>query len=92
MIDLPELAEEPAFKIVDDPRVTRVGRFLRRTSLDELPQFYNVLRGDMSLVGPRPEEERVVRLYTTITARRLAVKPGLTGPMQVSGRGDLPLL
>src|SRR5690606_36004791 len=62
---------------------------LRRTSLDEAPQFYNVLRGDMSLVGPRPEEERIVQLYQDHHRRRLAVKPGLTGPMQVSGRGDL---
>ncbi|MFN8470262.1 MAG: sugar transferase, partial [Caldilineaceae bacterium] len=90
LIDLQQLAQEPAFKIVDDPRITRVGRILRRTSLDELPQFYNVLRGEMSLVGPRPEEERIVQLYTDYHRRRLAVKPGLTGPMQVSGRGDLP--
>ena len=90
LIDLRELAEEPAFKIVDDPRITRVGRILRRTSVDELPQFYNVLRGEMSLVGPRPEEERIVQLYSDYHRRRLAVKPGLTGPMQVSGRGDLP--
>jgi lipopolysaccharide/colanic/teichoic acid biosynthesis glycosyltransferase len=69
--------------------VTRVGRLLRRTSLDEAPQFYNVLRGDMSLVGPRPEEMRVVQLYHDDQRRRLAVKPGMTGPMQVSGRGDL---
>jgi lipopolysaccharide/colanic/teichoic acid biosynthesis glycosyltransferase/glycosyltransferase involved in cell wall biosynthesis len=89
LVDLTKLAEEPAFKLADDPRVTRVGRFLRRTSLDEMPQFYNVLRGDMSLVGPRPEEERIVRLYTDHHRKRLAVKPGITGPMQVSGRGDL---
>jgi len=81
----------PAFKIKDDPRVTRVGRILRRTSLDEIPQFWNVLRGDMSLVGPRPEEARVVHLYADWHRRRLAVKPGMTGPMQVNGRGDLPL-
>jgi lipopolysaccharide/colanic/teichoic acid biosynthesis glycosyltransferase/GT2 family glycosyltransferase len=89
LVDLGTLGEEPAFKLADDPRVTRVGRILRRTSLDEVPQFYNVLRGDMSLVGPRPEEERVVQLYTDYHRRRLAVKPGLTGPMQVSGRGNL---
>ncbi len=88
LVDLGEL-EEPAFKLPQDPRVTRVGRILRRTSLDEAPQFYNVLRGEMSLVGPRPEEERVVQLYQDHHRRRLAVKPGLTGPMQVSGRGDL---
>ena len=81
----------PAFKIKDDPRVTRVGRILRRTSLDEIPQFWNVLKGDMSLVGPRPEEARVVHLYADWHRRRLAVRPGMTGPMQVNGRGDLPL-
>jgi exopolysaccharide biosynthesis polyprenyl glycosylphosphotransferase len=91
---LPELVDienldEPAFKIPDDPRVTRSGRWLRRTSLDELPQLFNVLRGEMSLVGPRPEEESVVALYDERQRRRLAVKPGLTGPMQVYGRSDL---
>ena len=69
--------------------MTRVGRFLRRTSLDELPQLINVLRGDMSLVGPRPEEEAVVALYDERQRARLAIKPGLTGPMQVYGRSDL---
>jgi exopolysaccharide biosynthesis polyprenyl glycosylphosphotransferase len=88
LVDIEKL-EEPAFKIPDDPRVTRSGRFLRRTSLDELPQLFNVLRGDMSLVGPRPEEEAVVALYDERQRIRLAVKPGLTGPMQVYGRGDL---
>ena len=80
-----------AFKIHGDPRVTRVGRFLRRWSLDELPQFWNVLRGEMSLVGPRPEELRVVARYGDVERQRLAVKPGLTGPMQVAGRGDLDM-
>jgi exopolysaccharide biosynthesis polyprenyl glycosylphosphotransferase len=88
LVDLEKL-DEPMFKIPDDPRVTRVGRFLRRTSLDELPQLINVLRSDMSLVGPRPEEEAVVALYDERQRARLAVKPGLTGPMQVYGRGDL---
>jgi exopolysaccharide biosynthesis polyprenyl glycosylphosphotransferase len=88
LIDLSKL-DEPAFKIPDDPRVTRVGRLLRRTSIDELPQFINVLRGEMSLVGPRPEEEAVVALYDERQRGRLAIKPGLTGPMQVYGRGDL---
>ncbi|MBE2236409.1 MAG: sugar transferase [Caldilineaceae bacterium] len=88
LVDITHL-EEPVFKLKQDPRVTRVGRLLRRTSLDEAPQFYNVLRGDMSLVGPRPEEERIVQLYQDYHRRRLAVKPGMTGPMQVSGRGDL---
>ena len=90
LIDLDAL-DEPAFKLDDDPRVTRVGRILRRWSLDELPQFWNVLRGEMSLVGPRPEETRIVALYNDYHRRRLAVKPGLSGPMQVSGRGNLTL-
>jgi exopolysaccharide biosynthesis polyprenyl glycosylphosphotransferase len=88
LIDLAAL-DEPAFKIHDDPRVTGIGRLLRRSSLDELPQLFNVLRGDMSLVGPRPEEEAVVALYDKRQRGRLAVKPGLTGPMQVYGRSDL---
>jgi len=88
LIDLSAL-DEPAFKIPDDPRVTRIGRRLRRSSLDELPQLFNVLRGEMSLVGPRPEEEAVVALYDERQRGRLAVKPGMTGPMQVYGRSDL---
>jgi exopolysaccharide biosynthesis polyprenyl glycosylphosphotransferase len=88
LVDLRTL-DEPAFKIPNDPRVTRVGRLLRRLSLDELPQLLNVLRGEMSLVGPRPEEAAVVALYDHRQRARLAVKPGLTGPMQIYGRGDL---
>jgi lipopolysaccharide/colanic/teichoic acid biosynthesis glycosyltransferase len=88
LVDLAKL-DQPAFKIPDDPRVTRVGRFLRRASIDELPQLINVLRGDMSLVGPRPEEEGIVALYSERQRARLAIKPGLTGPMQVYGRSDL---
>lgn len=88
LVDLKEL-DEPAFKIANDPRVTRIGRLLRRFSLDELPQFVNVLKGEMSLVGPRPEEEAVVALYNERQRVRLAVKPGMTGPMQVYGRGGL---
>jgi exopolysaccharide biosynthesis polyprenyl glycosylphosphotransferase len=88
LVDLEKL-DEPAFKIADDPRITRAGRRLRRYSLDELPQFINVVRGDMSLVGPRPEEEAVVALYDERQRMRLAVKPGMTGPMQVYGRADL---
>lgn len=86
-----ESLEEPVFKLADDPRRTRVGRFLRRWSLDELPQFWNVFKGDMSLVGPRPEEVRIVALYNDWHRRRLSIKPGLSGPMQVNGRGDLSL-
>ena len=88
LVDLKSLAE-PAFKIPNDPRVTRIGRPLRRTSIDELPQMFNVLRGEMSLVGPRPEEEAVVALYDERQRGRLAVRPGITGPMQVYGRSDL---
>jgi exopolysaccharide biosynthesis polyprenyl glycosylphosphotransferase len=81
--------DEPAFKLARDPRVTRLGRVLRRTSLDELPQLLNVLAGDMSLVGPRPEQVELVRRYKPEHRFRLMVKPGLTGPMQVFGRGRL---
>lgn len=77
------------FKIKDDPRVTRIGRWLRRFSLDELPQFYNVLRGDMSLVGPRPPVPREVALYTLADRRRLSVKPGITCIWQISGRAEI---
>ena len=87
-VDLEKL-DQPAFKIRDDPRVTRAGRLLRRTSVDELPQLINVFKGEMSLVGPRPEEEAVVALYDERQRSRLAVKPGMTGPMQVYGRADL---
>jgi exopolysaccharide biosynthesis polyprenyl glycosylphosphotransferase len=90
LIDLDALPE-PVFKIKDDPRVTPLGRFLRRWSLDEIPQFWNVLKGDMSLVGPRPEEARIVARYNDWQRRRLAVRPGITGPMQINGRGELAL-
>jgi exopolysaccharide biosynthesis polyprenyl glycosylphosphotransferase len=91
---LPELVpfdelDEPMFKLARDPRVTSIGRLLRRASLDELPQLLNVLRGDMSLVGPRPEQIELVERYSDEHLVRLAVKPGLTGPMQVYGRGQL---
>ncbi len=77
------------FAIRDDPRVTPVGRFLRRTSLDELPQFFNVLKGEMSLVGPRPLPERDFLLLPESARVRFTVKPGMTGPAQVSGRNEL---
>jgi exopolysaccharide biosynthesis polyprenyl glycosylphosphotransferase len=91
---LPELVRfdeltDPMFKLKADPRVTRVGRVLRRTSLDELPQLVNVLRGEMSIVGPRPEQLELVERYAPEHQFRLAVKPGITGPMQVYGRGEL---
>ena len=80
---------EPVFKLSDDPRITGVGRLLRRLSLDELPQLWNVLRGEMSIVGPRPEQIELVERYRPEHRFRLSVKPGITGPMQVFGRGDL---
>ncbi|HEU4808996.1 MAG TPA: sugar transferase [Homoserinimonas sp.] len=82
-------AAGPLFKLKDDPRVTRVGRVLRKYSLDELPQFWNVLIGDMSLVGPRPPLPREVLGYERHVLRRLYIKPGLTGMWQVNGRSDL---
>jgi exopolysaccharide biosynthesis polyprenyl glycosylphosphotransferase len=80
----------PAFKMTNDPRVTGFGRFLRRFSLDELPQLYNVMRGDMSLVGPRPPVPGEVSLYERRSRRRLSMRPGLTCTWQVSGRNDIP--
>jgi exopolysaccharide biosynthesis polyprenyl glycosylphosphotransferase len=81
-------ADGPVFKIRNDPRMTRIGRFLRRASLDEIPQFWNVLRDEMSLVGPRPQLPEEVALYEEWHRRRLEVKPGLTGLWQVLGRSD----
>jgi lipopolysaccharide/colanic/teichoic acid biosynthesis glycosyltransferase len=86
--DLDE-AEGVFFKIREDPRRTHVGRVLRRLSLDELPQMYNILRGEMSLVGPRPALPREVERYEEWHRRRLGVLPGLTGLWQVMGRSDL---
>jgi exopolysaccharide biosynthesis polyprenyl glycosylphosphotransferase len=81
-------ADGPLFKMADDPRITRVGKFLRVTSLDELPQLWNVLRGDMSLVGPRPALPHETEEWDALLAQRLRVKPGITGMWQVSGRSD----
>jgi exopolysaccharide biosynthesis polyprenyl glycosylphosphotransferase len=81
----------PIFKIKDDPRVTRLGKLLRRASLDELPQIFNVLKGEMSLVGPRPEQPSITKTYDHWQWQRLSVPPGVTGFWQVSGRSDLPM-
>ena len=81
--------EGVTFKMKNDPRITHIGKWLRRFSLDELPQFFNVLKGDMSLVGPRPPTPREVSLYSPADRRRLAVKPGLTCIWQVSGRSNI---
>jgi lipopolysaccharide/colanic/teichoic acid biosynthesis glycosyltransferase len=84
-------AQEGLFKIAEDPRVTRVGRFLRRTALDELPQLFNIVRGEMSLVGPRPlvieEDQRIEGWHR----RRLELMPGMTGPWQILGPARVPL-
>ncbi|CMZ12075.1 undecaprenylphosphate glucosephosphotransferase Cps2E [Streptococcus pneumoniae] len=77
------------FKVDDDPRITKIGRFIRKTSLDELPQFYNVLKGDMSLVGTRPPTVDEYVQYTSEQKRRLSFKPGITGLWQVSGRSKI---
>lgn len=81
--------EGAMFKMKDDPRVTKVGQFIRKYSIDELPQLMNVLLGDMSLVGPRPPLPREVKDYTNYDKQRLAVKPGCTGLWQISGRNDV---
>lgn len=85
-----ESADGVIFKMRDDPRITPIGRFLRRTSLDELPQLFNVLLGDMSLVGPRPPVPSEVRQYTLEDRKRLNAIPGITCLWQVSGRSDIP--
>jgi lipopolysaccharide/colanic/teichoic acid biosynthesis glycosyltransferase len=80
----------PVFKIKNDPRITRIGRLLRKTSLDELPQFFNVLFGDMSIVGPRPPVPSEVKQYERCLNRRLSINPGITCTWQVSGRNNIP--
>ena len=81
-VDAPKYATTP--KNSQDPRITRVGRFLRKTSLDELPQLFNVMKGEMSLVGPRPEMPFIVEQYNDLHKQRLNVKPGITGLWQIS--------
>jgi lipopolysaccharide/colanic/teichoic acid biosynthesis glycosyltransferase len=85
-----KISEDPYGHLPDDPRFTRSGRFLRRTSLDELPQLVNVVRGEMSLVGPRADIVEQVANYTESDRRRLAVKPGITGWAQINGRDSIP--
>lgn len=88
----PELKAEweRSFKLKNDPRITRIGAFLRKTSLDELPQFWNVLKGDLSVVGPRPViQEEIVKYFGSKASKVLSIRPGLTGPWQVSGRSDI---
>lgn len=81
--------EGAMFKIKDDPRITKVGKFIRKASIDELPQFWNVLKGNMSLVGPRPPLKSEVEKYAKYDKQRLLVKPGCTGVWQISGRNDI---
>lgn len=83
------IKDGPVYKIANDPRVTSFGRLLRRTSCDELPQLWNVMRGDMSLVGPRPHQPREVEKYTEVARKVLNIKPGITGMAQISGRSNL---
>lgn len=77
------------FKLDDDPRITKIGKFIRKTSIDELPQFYNVLKGDMSLVGTRPPTVDEYEKYNSTQKRRLSFKPGITGLWQISGRNNI---
>jgi exopolysaccharide biosynthesis polyprenyl glycosylphosphotransferase len=89
LLDAQGTSERPLFKVKDDPRITSIGRFIRKYSLDELPQLFNVLGGSMSLVGPRPQVAAEVALYTDAARRRLLARPGITGLWQVSGRSSL---
>lgn len=90
-VNAPDIRNEDgsAFSAEDDPRVTRIGKFIRKTSIDELPQFINVLIGDMSLVGPRPDQVDQIKYYSEAEKQKLLVKPGITGLAQISGRNSI---
>lgn len=90
LVDFDRMSD-PVFKIENDPRVTRIGRILRKTSIDELPQLFNVLKGDLSLVGPRPEEVALVRRYNAELRERLKARPGITGLQQIHCRGSVSM-
>ncbi len=89
LIKVQNTKDGPVYKIANDPRVTKVGRFIRRWSIDELPQLFNVLKGDISIVGPRPHQPREVAKYELHHKKLLTIKPGITGMAQISGRSDL---
>jgi len=89
IIQFNERAGGPLFKMKNDPRITKIGKFLRQYSIDELPQFYNVLKGEMSIVGPRPHEPGEVAKYENYQKKLFNIKPGITGLAQVSGRSEL---
>jgi lipopolysaccharide/colanic/teichoic acid biosynthesis glycosyltransferase len=84
------IADSVRFKMKQDPRITRVGKFIRKYSIDELPQLWNVLKGDMSLVGPRPPVPKEVNIYSSSDRRRIRIIPGITCIWQVSGRSEIP--
>ena len=85
-----KMADGSTYNGSDDPRMTKIGAFMRRTSLDELPQFFNVLKGDMSIIGPRPDLRRETELYEGVEVRKLEITPGITGYSQAYGRNSLP--
>jgi lipopolysaccharide/colanic/teichoic acid biosynthesis glycosyltransferase len=89
LLDAQGTSDRPLFKVMNDPRITPIGRFIRKYSLDEFPQLLNVLLGQMSLVGPRPQRAAEVALYDDAAHRRLIMKPGMSGLWQVSGRSNL---
>lgn len=90
LMEYNERKDSPLFKMKNDPRITRIGRFLRKYRIDELPQLFNVLRGEMSLVGPRPHQPDEIEKYEKHHKKVLLIKPGVTGMAQISGSSDLP--